>query len=194
MELAKAKKIAIDLCYSLQPFCDRINIAGSIRRQRPDVKDIEIVCQPKATHSLDMFGETSIIMRSEGFMKEAVSLGKVIKGTPSGRYMQIELSEGINLDLFISQPYDYYRQYAIRTGSSQYSNLIIATAWKKLGWCGTEDGLRKISECEEIKLSDGRSKWVCKKENPTLPSSWSSEEKFFGWLNVPYLNPTKRSM
>lgn len=194
MEYSKAKNIAVALCYRLQPFCDKINIAGSIRRQKPEVKDIEIVCLPKTYEEKDLFGGVSEVRRSEEFKVEAMLLGRVIKGKPSGRMMQIELPEGVNLDLFIPEPYDYYRQYAIRTGSSQYSNLVIATAWKKLGWCGTENGLRKISECEEVKLPDNKSKWICKKEFPIMPPVWENEEDFFKWLGIPCVHPSKRSM
>lgn len=194
MQLQEARNIAVNQCYILQPYCDKINIAGSVRRQKQEVKDIEIICIPKTYEEKDLFGEVSDVRRSEEFKITTMQMGKVLKGKPSGRYMQIELKEGVNLDLFIPQPHDYYRQYAIRTGSSQYSSLIIATAWKKLGWCGTEDGLRKISECEEMKLPDNKSKWICKVDNPTLPPVWSSEEEFFYWLQVPFLNPIKRNM
>lgn len=193
MKLLEAKNIAVELCYKLQPHCDKINIAGSIRRQKPEVKDIEIVCLPKTYEAKDLFGATSETMRSEEFKVQVMQLGKVIKGKPSGRMMQIEL-KNIMLDLFIPQPHDYYRQYAIRTGSSQYSSLVIATAWKLLGWCGTEYGLRKIHECEEIKLPENKSKWICKRAFPTLPPVWNDEQEFFSWLQVPYLNPIKRSM
>jgi DNA polymerase/3'-5' exonuclease PolX len=194
MKLMDARKIAVDTCYILQPFCDKINIAGSIRRQRPQVKDIEIVCLPKTYEEKDLFGEVVAMRRSEEFKVLAMQLGKVLKGKPSGRMVQIELKEGIKLDLFIPQAHDYYRQYAIRTGSSQYSQLMIAFAWKKMGWCGTDDGLRKIHECEEMKLPENKSKWICKSEKPTLPPVWESEESFFSWLDVPYLHPIKRSM
>jgi DNA polymerase/3'-5' exonuclease PolX len=194
MKLEIARSLAVETCYKINPFCDRLNIAGSIRRQKQDVKDIEIICLPKTYEEKDLFGETSEVRRSEEFKITVMQFGKVLKGKPSGRYMQIELEAGINLDLFIPQEHDYYRQYAIRTGSSQYSNLIIATAWKKLGWCGTEDGLRKMSECDEIKLPDNKSKWICTADKPTLPPVWNTEQEFFEWIQVPFLNPVKRSM
>lgn len=47
MPLKDAKKIAVTICCKLQPFCEKINIAGSLRRLKPLVKDIEIICVPK---------------------------------------------------------------------------------------------------------------------------------------------------
>jgi len=59
------------------------------------------------------------------------------------------LPSGINLDLFVPQRHDYYRQYATRTGSGDYSYKVIASAWVSKGWVGTPDGLHKREDCSE---------------------------------------------
>lgn len=193
MELLKAKDIAVHICYKLEPFCDKINIAGSIRRQKELVKDIEIVCLPKTVDEMDLFGSVYGKKRSKNFIDAVCSLGKIVKGTPNGRMCQIDLLN-IMLDLFIPEAGDYYRQHAIRTGSSNYSAMVIATGWKKKGWCGTPDGLRKIHQCEEKKNSEGKSTWKCKVDNPDLPPVWKDEKEFFDWLEVPYVSAVKREM
>ena len=43
MELAKAKNLADEVIMSLGDSCIRAHIAGSIRREKENVKDIEIV-------------------------------------------------------------------------------------------------------------------------------------------------------
>lgn len=43
MKLEQALEIAEKVKALLAPHCERIEIAGSIRRKKPDVKDIEIV-------------------------------------------------------------------------------------------------------------------------------------------------------
>lgn len=48
--LARAHGQARALCSALRPYCERIEIAGSIRRQRRDVGDVEIVLQPQWEH------------------------------------------------------------------------------------------------------------------------------------------------
>ena len=192
--LEVAQKIAVDICYKLQPFCEKINIAGSVRRKKPEVKDIEIVCVPKQETQYDMFGTPFTSGRSRGLRDLVLTLGRAIKGSSNGKYMQIELPQGINLDLFMPDDFDYYRQYAIRTGSADYAAKIIATGWKKKGWCGSNKGLRKISDCIEIKGSDGKSKWKCVKANAELPPVWQSEEQFFEWLGIKYLPPNLRNI
>lgn len=42
---------------AFRPFCERIEIAGSIRRMRADVKDIELVVEPKRIESTNLLGE-----------------------------------------------------------------------------------------------------------------------------------------
>ena len=190
--LEVAQKIAVDICYKLQPFCEKINIAGSVRRKKPEVKDIEIVCVPKQETQYDMFGTPFTSGRSTGFRDSVLALGEIIKGGTNGKYIQIKLPQGINLDLFIPDDFDYYRQYAIRTGSADYAAKIIATGWKKKGWCGSDKGLRKMSDCVETKTPDGKSKWKCVKANAELPPVWESEEDFFNWINVKMLHPSQR--
>jgi DNA polymerase (family 10) len=47
LELDEADHLAATIIEALAPFCERIEVAGSIRRRRPVVGDIDIVCLPK---------------------------------------------------------------------------------------------------------------------------------------------------
>lgn len=201
--LTKAQGIAESIVWQLRPHCEVINIAGSIRREKIEVKDIEIVCVPKMIKigGKDLFGEDNRkIIVSPEFVKIVMSLGKIIKGKPEGRMMQILLQSKIPLDLFMPQPVDYWRQLVIRTGSKEYSQQIIAKAWVKNGWVGTNDGLRLRTECDgtEIKMKDKygieytKMKWTCVSESPTLPQVWESEREFLSWLGVTILHPKYR--
>lgn len=193
MQHKQAAAIAVAICERLQPYCEpgRINIAGSIRRKKPEVKDIEIICMPKyqMTTTPTLFGDEPAINICIGFLDEAISLGLVIKGSPAGRYMQVHLPEEINLDLFMPQPHDYMRQFAIRTGSAEYSAKTIATAWSRAGWVGTHDGLRRRDECRQI----AGDYWQCTALNPTLPPAWESEAAFFEWLGIEWIKPELRT-
>jgi len=184
-----AKAIADDLIQILQPSCEIINIAGSIRRQKALVKDIEIVCVPKKIFfQTELFGK-GIDLVIPAFRKAIETVAeKTLKGNLEGRYMQIQLKNNIVLDLFLPQLNDYYRQYAIRTGSGDYSKNMIATGWRKKGWCGTNDGLRREKDCYK---SDAT--WKCYNPNPELPPVWQSEEEFFDWLGIKWINPSERN-
>ncbi len=174
----------------LSPFCSKIGIVGSVRREQEYVKDIELCCTPNREIVPTLFDTTT--QRCSRFVHEAKNLGEVLKGNPAdGRYMQIMLPSGIKLDLFIPQAHDYYRQYAIRTGSATYSAQIIALGWRKLGWCGTEHGLRR----EEYCTHDGNGwKWNNRETGQELPPAWESEREFFDWLKVPFRHPKHREV
>lgn len=189
MEQSKVYQIARDILAELAPFCKRAYIAGSLRRMKPDPKDIEIVAEPMTIEAQDGFFDMKQV-RTEAFISKVAGLGKILKGKPAdGRYVNIELGGGLKLDLFIPQESDFIRQYVIRTGSANYIKQTIASGWRRLGWCGTEDGLRLMTECEK-KSED---KWVCITPNPTLPPVWQTEEEFFKWLNIEFVKPENRS-
>lgn len=191
MILEKAQKIAIEKVELLRPHCHRIEIAGSIRRKKAEVKDIEIVCLPK-TFELqnNLFGVKAEI-RIQEFV-DTVRMWEQRLGDTYGKYTKRMLPEGIMLDLFMPTPVDYYRQLAIRTGSAEYSQRVIAWGWRKKGWCGSDLGLRLMSDCVEKKDKEGKSKWVCTNPNAELPPVWASEREFFEWLGLGYLEPEQR--
>jgi DNA polymerase/3'-5' exonuclease PolX len=195
MELQKAKRIADRVVEVLKRYCHngKCQVAGSVRRECPDVGDIEVVVLPlEVPAQASLFGQVSSWKRMPEFVELLKSLGGVIKGSPeTGRYVQIAISSKageflINLDVFMPQADDYFRQLAIRTGSANYSALIART-WKAAGYCGTEDGLRRISQC----VKEGKV-WKCTEPNPMTPPVWTSEYEFFTWLQMPYLDPHKR--
>jgi DNA polymerase/3'-5' exonuclease PolX len=197
MQLAEARNIAVAICYKLEPYCSNIHIAGSIRRKKPEVKDIEICCLPKLqpVNNSDLFGGGKQMLEiMPGFVHTVTSLGTIEKGTPRGRYCKIILPQGINLDLFIPEPEDFYRQYVIRTGSADYAFKVIATGWRRKGWVGSDLGLRQEKDCIETKLPGGKSKWTCVRNKDAKPPVWTSEEDFFDWLNIKYLKPEYRNI
>lgn len=117
----RALEIAGSVVAILQPYCDRIAIAGSVRRQRPEVGDIEIVATPREflpdllgapteNHSLDVFPWESI-----GELK-----------TNGHKQKKVILSDGIQLDLFIvTPPAQWGVIYLLRTGNDKFSHRFV---------------------------------------------------------------------
>lgn len=196
MELSKAKNIALEVWNILKPHCDIIKIAGSIRREKPEVKDIEIVALPKMIAGKNLFGPTE--KKRIGEWRDAVyGLGIVEKGNAWGKYMQVHLAEhDINVDIFMPDDFDYWRQLAIRTGSADWVGRFIAGGWRKLGWCGGDAGLRLQSQCEGTEGPDKKMHWKCivPAAQQTLPPHWKSEQEFFDWLNLKWVEPKNRNV
>lgn len=185
-----AKAIADQLVEQLRPHCERIEIAGSVRRLVDEVTDIELVLIPKTEPSgafglFDAAPESNSVIPA--YADAIKKLGRIGKGKFNGRQMQVNLIQGISLDIFTPEPYDFIRMFAIRTGSTEYAVRAIASAWKAIGWCGTPMGLRKIVDCEET--SSG---WKCVNPNAELPPVWKDEREFFAWLRQPYIPPNQR--
>jgi DNA polymerase/3'-5' exonuclease PolX len=140
--LADAEIIAKEVVKVLSPHCRRIEIAGSIRRKKPDVGDIEIVAIPNMLPSIDMFGNSGTPVSELDVFNFNTELGRLIK--KGSKYKQIELFSGLALDLFIVLPPAQWGViFMIRTGSWEYSKHMVTT--KKAGGvlpsnCKVKDG------------------------------------------------------
>lgn len=143
MKLAQAQAIAERLRSELAPACERIEIAGSIRRQRPDVGDIELVAIPKVVMIQgDLFGGAEYPVVSPEFCRLVEHTGKHVKGLPTKRYTQRELPEGIKLDLFLCDSRNWGLIFAIRTGSARFSHEVLACGWARAGYHSETGRLR----------------------------------------------------
>lgn len=123
MKLEKARTIAEEFIEMLSPRCECIEIAGSIRRRKPEVKDIELVAIPKVREERDLFGELlDTISELDEF--DWSSYGEIIKN--GSKYKQIRTFPLINLDLFIVLPPAQWGViFAIRTGPADYSRWLV---------------------------------------------------------------------
>lgn len=123
--------IALPIMELLRPHCERLEIAGSLRRKNKydsgrdyKVSDIELCCIPRMIPTIDLFeneSSTSVLELPESPTR---SIGEVLKN--GEKYKQIALPEGINLDLFIvTPPAQWGVLFAIRTGPANYSRWLV---------------------------------------------------------------------
>lgn len=175
MPLKRAQMIAERFMTHLLPYVLMMEVAGSVRRECSEVGDIEVVCIPKDEFSM-------------GLAFPIGYPGLTINGSRLKRFIYPE--SGVQVELYITNQSDYGRILAIRTGSSAYSHIQLAMRWNRLGWCGTEDGLRRKTECNH------KSTWKIKPEYkyaPTLPPVFDTEQKFFAFLGIEWIHPRARS-
>jgi DNA polymerase/3'-5' exonuclease PolX len=124
MQLDRAMEIAERVKAQLAPHCQRIEIAGSIRRRKADVGDIEIVAIPKP-YDVGLF--------ASGIATEVEHWTKV-RGELPCKYTQRMLPDGIALDLFFATRHNWGLIYAIRTGSADFSHRVLACGWVRNGY------------------------------------------------------------
>lgn len=131
MKYQEAKTIADNLVALLAPHCERIEIAGSLRRLKPEVGDIEIVCISKTEKFRDdLFGGSDEMLSLLHFLKfkfEAETGASKIKGKE--KLFKFALPQGINLDVFIVTPPAHWGViYTIRTGPAEFSHWCVTNS------------------------------------------------------------------
>jgi DNA polymerase/3'-5' exonuclease PolX len=200
MKLEEARNIALEIWNKMKDLCEpgQCKIAGSIRREKPEVKDIEIVSLPKTVEVKDLFDKVTGRVRIKEWVELVYSLGEAVKGNPNGKYNQIILRDrDIKLDLFMPDADDYYRQLVIRTGSAEWVKTYIAGGWVKQGWVGTkEDGLMMRSQCLGFTLPTKHVLWKSNvpESQKMKPPAWKSEREFFEWLKLQWVEPKNRNI
>lgn len=148
MKHREALLIAEKVKAMLAPHCERVEIAGSIRRKKAEVKDIEIVAIPKP-YGVGLF---------ESGIATVVNQWPKVKGNLPCKYTQRTLPEGIKLDLFFATKENWGMIFAIRTGSAEYSHKTLARKWTNLGYRSEGGHLyiddKKLDFLEEKDLFD----------------------------------------
>ena len=137
MQLDQATTIAERVRQILLPFCHRCEIAGSVRRKRPVVNDIEIVCIPKPYDPLPLFVDG---------IAAIVNAWPKVRGELPCKYTRRVLPEGIELDLFFATRENWGLIYAIRTGSADFSHKVLATGWVRNGYHSVDGMLHRDGE------------------------------------------------
>lgn len=202
MELSKAKQIAEKIVAEMEPNCTKILIAGSIRRDVPRVKDIEIVCipvwevveVPDEGNDMFAFEKTSKdvdVNRLYNWATGANDKG-VIKniqwiktGTDeiipweikeNGKYWRglYDYGDGkIKVDIFIANRKNWGVIATIRTGWLEFSKALV-TVIKRDTKYRVQDGHLIIEETGEIV------------ETPTEESLFETVD--LAWVKIPDRN------
>jgi len=132
MEINRASTIAEEIMGLLDGSCDRMEIAGSIRRRKPDVGDIEILCIPRFEGGAD-----SLDRRVQGLMFQGIlayrlnKLGRKVYG-PKNKLL-LHVPSGIGVDIFSTTEECWAVSQVVRTGGKA-TNQRIATAALNKGY------------------------------------------------------------
>lgn len=128
---AELLPIAQRILDGLAPYCQRIEIAGSLRRERPLVGDIELVAVPK--FGADLFGQPDYKQN----MPRAFLIEKgvtVVKGDkqPESKYLQF-LYGSYTVDLFMPLPETWGSIFLLRTGSHDFNMWLMTVRSGQVG-------------------------------------------------------------
>lgn len=180
--LAEARAVAQDLLFTLKDSCERIIIAGSIRREKPFVSDIELLFIPKFELRPvpgDMFAtqDTNLAHLAINKLIEERILDKRlnVNGSPAwGRWnkLAVHLPTGIPVDLFESTSPKWWNMLVCRTGPRELNERIAALA----------KGRACMWHPCDIGFTDPRGDWY----------TVTSEEAVFKFVGLPYAEPQDR--
>lgn len=175
--------------------CERIQVAGSVRREKAEVHDLEIVAIPKPTRHLDLLGDPipgkptpldetlATMMQTDSYWWDE----DVKRNGP--RYKRFVTSFGGTLgavDLFLADSENWGNQLAIRTGSASFSRWFMTARSMGGGmpWGKRQAGgylWSKDSDREEH-FPNGYVKILC-----------PEEADFFRAIGLPVLDPKERN-
>jgi DNA polymerase/3'-5' exonuclease PolX len=143
----------------LRPVCECIEIAGGVRRKRPDVGDLEVIVIPKFSQSLlaDVPGVSLLDMHlvtlcNQGRLMRA-SAAPITELTTKSFYIPHLMREGhfFKLEIYTSDADRWPVELAIRTGSADFSHRLVT--WHKYG--GFLPGHWRIADGWQVYELDG---------------------------------------
>lgn len=185
MKLEKARSLALQIIESMGKSAIRAEVAGSIRREKEEVGDLEIVAISRWVHQPGLFEDTPKENQLHSWALEVERAGRLqwIKtGTPDierwqpkpeGKYWRGFLpKQDIKLDLFLTTRPQWGVIQLIRTGSAEFSKGFVTFA---------------DFACD-LKVKDG---WLQRKDGALIETP--EERDVFLALGVDYVEPKDRT-
>jgi DNA polymerase/3'-5' exonuclease PolX len=172
-----ARDIAQDFIHQISTACDRIEIVGSLRRQKLGVNDIDLLVIPRFIQMEDetLFGgpyrENQLDKQlSQLCLSHDMELDA--NGSKIKRFLKTVDGDTVPIDLYIASEQTWWTLLLIRTGSRQH-NIKLARRAMELQMHLKADG-------SGLHTANGSIITVC------------SEEEIFQHLNLEYRAPEER--
>lgn len=166
MNLIPARKIAEKILLEIRPFCVRAEIAGSIRRGREHVNDIDLVVLPKPGGLADLQGRfhRACKVRAEG-PQNAI----------------YELVNGFQLDVFFA----YERHDLLSPMTTNWGTLLLCRTGSK------EHNIHLVMHAKRVGLIWKPYAGVFSQDSAECLAS-ATEEEIFKALGLPFIAPELR--
>lgn len=182
---AVAITVAAELCKALEPVCERLIVAGSLRRMKADVGDVEIlyIGKPEVRQEpADMFASVTVNLADEMIRSLEISAVLLRRKNVNGSEMygpknklMCHRATGLPVDLFAATPENWWNYLVCRTGPAE-SNTRICMAAQDRGWKWNPYGVgfsRPSGLGVEIRAME-------------------SEAEVFAFVGLPYAEPKDR--
>ena len=178
-----ALEVAAELCAILKPACERLTVAGSIRRGKQWIGDVEIlyigtrVTQPKPG---DLFASETVSLAQiaiaklleDGILAKRPNIAGATAWGDSNK-LALHAASGVPVDLFHTSETCWWNYLVCRTGSAAH-NVTLATRAQQRGW----------------KWNPYSAGFTHEKTGE--PYAVTSEEDLFRFLEMPFKEPKER--
>lgn len=179
---ADAEKAAAEIMEILGPVCKKWIIAGSIRRKKPMVSDVEILYIPEIANVIPEGEMFKTKMSSIEAAIEYLKMGGLLKLRPNKNddtcdgektKLMIHVPTGVAVDFFATTEKRWWNSLVAKTGGLD-SNMRISNAALKKGysWATSTAGFQNLADNSIVAVH--------------------SEEEVFDFVRLPYLQPTDR--
>ena len=180
---SQAWTVAKLACDFLRPFTERLIVAGSLRRRKPEVGDVEILYIPKFSTEPEGLFDTRSVNTVDRKLEEMLQVGTIckrltVRGSETWgdkNKLAVHAASGIPVDFFAATEASWFNYLVCRTGGAE-NNKRIATAAQAKGWMWNPygPGFSRVSGLG--------------KETFTV----HSERDVFDFVGLPYLEPWER--
>ena len=179
---AEALAVVRELLVHFQPAAERLVVAGSLRRRKELVGDIELVYIPRTEKrpaegtvweidTINLIDEAIARLEADGILARRENVNGSTMFGPKNKLMR-HVASGMPVDLFTATPDNWWNYLVCRTGSKE-TNTRIATAARDLGMEWHPYG---------VGFADRNRKWM----RPEC------EEDVFKFVRLPYVEPWER--
>jgi DNA polymerase/3'-5' exonuclease PolX len=203
MNLKDAETLASDLRTQIGPACVRIEVAGSIRRGKAEVGDIDLVCIPSTgSYAVqDMFGETIRTVPVNHLNDARTRLyaaggWKLDPANPcNGERMKrlVHVETGLTCDLTITDARRWGYWMAVRTGPGAFSKALVSRALIRRAFF--KDGLFHNHQPIYVETHGKRETQPCAAGDGCVRIIPTPEEHdVFAALGLAYIEPGDRTL
>jgi DNA polymerase/3'-5' exonuclease PolX len=178
---AQAIAVARELCQALAPGCARLIVAGSLRRRKAEVGDVDILYIPRfeerqldlVTHGpVNLADEVLDSLLAAGVLSKRPSSAAGFAWGPKNK-LAIHGANGIPVDLFAATEGNWWNLLVCRTGPEAMT-ISICEAARRHGWQWNPHG-------PGFSRLDGAGSQAVR-----------SEEEVFAFVGLPYAPPEGR--
>jgi len=181
MKLADAEALAQEMVARLQGDCERIEVAGSVRRKRNEPHDLELVVIPRFEER-----QVSLLEMAQVSLLEANLYALCISGVmafdssvkrngPKHKRL-LHLESGIVVEIYAAEAGNWGLILALRTGPADFNKLLVANV--------AYGGAMPLT----MRMQDG---WLWRRGERV---ETRTEDEFFGAIGLPTWYPEVRSV